>query len=745
MRDWRDKEFRFAGIVRFLRRKAAGLVLRLALALLSLTGPKVFVKLFKLLTYAPIIRMPAVRLCRRSLYRAGWKNMAADWMGEVCERFPQRLDFRIHHVHALLDARRFDEAHAALMTAKAMLGMRPKNFRYVEQISDYEAALSINRRSISTASVVFAVGRSPTIADFCYQRAWDAHAVLDSVQVGVNLSYYFQVIGYEPAAVIYACDTLMTPNALWRDIVAALKQVKLRHLDDQVDGDESGRGRAGGRLQDLMQALHFMQGRDASRRRLREEISLRIAHAQLQLGDFVAAADLLAQGGKPTTAWARRISGLLELYRKDGGDTQAGRELLLLAYADVRNSNANRAEIAGEIGVSYEEAGEFEAARHFYASSYVLGGVPFFLPEYLWRYVCFCMAQGDYPEASVIMRAALRVIWQGFHALARMPIEKRLQKGNLVPQADTFFLGCWGIGDDIIRMAMFDALHGPTEGKRFGLSVDPRMQHVYERAFNGFEIVPISRMSGPFAVPEAEYLRLREGIPAALDRGRLDQNVIKAARGHKSVSLTEDLLIGFIEAGPELRRQDRPLLSTLPAKEQAALAWLGSLPPGVKVGISWRSGTRDVMRNKSYTDIVDDWGAILTQPNMTFINLQYSWDAEELAEAQARHDCVIHTPPFDLKNDIEDIIALAKVLDVVLSPGTAVREMCAAAGANVWSLATTLFFPDIWRLEPGSQRDRLFPSMTHITAYDHKDAHGVLQEVGRRLGALAQSRGAVAE
>lgn len=474
---------------------------------------------------------------------------------------------------------------------------------------------------------------------------------------------------------------------------------------------------------------------------LRLGVARRLALTLIELGDL-ARARAVAERDLRESEHYLYIDGLIgeaELGKEASRDAAAAsRAVLERAYADPRLSSTMRAELAGKIAVAYEEQRDFRTARQYYLASLQVGGVPYYLPTHLWRHVSMCMAQGAYAEATMVMDRALPRSWIHFRSLAKIPVEKRIRLGTLVPEQGAFLVGCWGIGDDVIRMAMFDALCDRAGGARFGLSCDPRMQGLYARSFDNFEVVPVSRMNGPFAVSELEYFRLRDGLPPRLDRGRLDINVFNAAKRYPEVALTEDFMNAFFRAGPQARRKNRPMLKLLPEKREAARRWLAALPPGLNVGVSWRSGDRNVQRDKSYTDIVRDWGDLLSLKGLNIVNLQYSWDAEELREAQEKHGCVIHMPPFDLKNDIEDILAMGAELDVVLAPCTAVRDMCAAAGANVWALAVTPFLPDLWRLDADGRTDRLFPNMIHVTAHEFGDARGVLSEIARRLDAMAR-------
>ncbi|HPP46256.1 MAG TPA: hypothetical protein PLF25_01975 [Accumulibacter sp.] len=704
-------------------------LVRLICFLLPIFGIRGYAFIFQTLAYLPFVRMLVVPLWRRVLFITGHRVKAAEWLSWVVQRWPYPR-YLVLNATTLVDARRFVGVSELLTAAKAAITTRLKYSGLYFDIVNIEAMLAIEKGDISPDAAFFAVWRGPAISDYCYQRAWDAHSVLDANGTRRYLEYYMRMINYDPDLVFNVCDALMIPNSLWLDIMNAMQQVELRiAAEHNADMAISSAANIFGKLDTMLQLT-------SSRKRKQEWLSgvhLRMARAYFETGRFERVYELLSQEKRPS---ARKcyMEGLLHLYDQQRGNPKLGRQLLAKAYADKQTTKAERSMIAGEIAVAYEESHNFAAARQYYVSSFYIGGIPSFLPDYLYRHVSFCMAKGDYEEATHVMQSALRLLWIGFRKLARVPVEKRIERKQLIPPKGAFFLGCWGIGDDIIRFGMLAALLDVEQGAAYGFSVDPRMQTLYQRSFPRYEFVPISRQNSPFAVSEQEYFRLRDGVPPSLDRGRFDINILNAVKRYPDIALTEDAWVAFIQAGPKVCRPNVPLLKVMPEKLQAARNWLATLPSGRNVGISWRSGQRNLIRDKSYSDLVRDWGKVLAVDGVNFINFQYSWEEDELREAEKEHGCRIHMMPgVDLKNDIEDIVALAYALDLVIAPGTAVREMCAAAGARVWTLSTTPVLPDLWRLQEDGLTDRLFPSMIHFTAERYGDVAGALKEIAKRL------------
>ena len=101
------------------------------------------------------------------------------------------------------------------------------------------------------------------------------------------------------------------------------------------------------------------------------------------------------------------------------------------------------------------------------------------------------------------------------------------------------------------------------------------------------------------------------------------------------------------------------------------------------VGICWRSGRTDARRNQHYLPL-SDLSQLLSNPDLTFVNLQYGDCERELAAAEeALNIKILRWQDVDLKNDQESLAALMSNLDAVISPAIAVRQMAAAIGVKL--------------------------------------------------------------
>jgi tetratricopeptide (TPR) repeat protein len=105
------------------------------------------------------------------------------------------------------------------------------------------------------------------------------------------------------------------------------------------------------------------------------------------------------------------------------------------------------------------------------------------------------------------------------------------------------------------------------------------------------------------------------------------------------------------------------------------------------VGICWRSGIFSIGRNLNYTALLD-WKELLSQQDFQFVNLQYGDCENELIEIEAALGIkILRWPDLDLKNDLENVLALIKNLDAVVTVGTAVSSLAGACDIPTYLLA----------------------------------------------------------
>jgi len=109
---------------------------------------------------------------------------------------------------------------------------------------------------------------------------------------------------------------------------------------------------------------------------------------------------------------------------------------------------------------------------------------------------------------------------------------------------------------------------------------------------------------------------------------------------------------------------------------------LSSIADGKKtIGISWKSGLTDPLRNAKHSSLLD-WSELLTTKNLVFVNLQYGNCADEIKNVEKILGIKIHTwEDLDLKYDVEDIFGLLVNLDHTVTTSSAVWTFAASSGA----------------------------------------------------------------
>jgi tetratricopeptide (TPR) repeat protein len=123
----------------------------------------------------------------------------------------------------------------------------------------------------------------------------------------------------------------------------------------------------------------------------------------------------------------------------------------------------------------------------------------------------------------------------------------------------------------------------------------------------------------------------------------------------------------------------RPLVAD-PAKREAARAWLASLGPGPKIGLTWRSGLRNPVRDIVATE-PRHWAKLAEIEGAKIVNLQFGKPEEEIRALAETHGITIHEMPgLDTHNDLDGTAALTAELDLVTGLWNAATEMAGALG-----------------------------------------------------------------
>jgi hypothetical protein len=162
--------------------------------------------------------------------------------------------------------------------------------------------------------------------------------------------------------------------------------------------------------------------------------------------------------------------------------------------------------------------------------------------------------------------------------------------------------------------------------------------------------------------------------------------------------------------------------------------WRGVLGqrPGLKVGVLWKSLKLDGARLRYFSPF-EQWRPVLQTPGISFVNLQYGECQDELDQARETLGVEIWQPPeIDLKNDLDDIAALCRGLDLVLGPSNATTNIAAACGAQVWMIST----PGAWPLLGLTDRSPWYPTARVFMADRFNHWAPVMNQIADALAKL---------
>ena len=212
-----------------------------------------------------------------------------------------------------------------------------------------------------------------------------------------------------------------------------------------------------------------------------------------------------------------------------------------------------------------------------------------------------------------------------------------------------------GIGDEVLFASCVPDLLAECRGEVI-LYCDPRLVSLYERSFPGAGVIGGSKET--------------------------------AAQRLAGVKADCYLSIGSLPRFFRRRAADFPASNVYLVPDPMRVAcWrerLQGLGEGLKVGIAWRSGIRDPIRDRGYTEL-DQWKVLFDIPGIEIVNLQYGECRHEIEAVEQRYSVRIHRlPEIDLFNDLDDLTALLRALDLVIVAGISTYVFSGAVGQRTF-------------------------------------------------------------
>ena len=166
-------------------------------------------------------------------------------------------------------------------------------------------------------------------------------------------------------------------------------------------------------------------------------------------------------------------------------------------------------------------------------------------------------------------------------------------------------------------------------------------------------------------------------------------------------------------------------------------ARLSAIGDGRKVGISWKSGMTMGARRFYYTSL-PDFLPLAVCEGVHLVNLQYGDVGEDIAGFEEKSGACIHRwDDFDVRQDIENNLALMSVLDFVVGPQIAPQMMATSVGTQVrllmhvdpwWALGTAA----------GGDGPSFMPNMRFVNVADYGWQAGI-DAVAREVAALQKT------
>ncbi len=248
----------------------------------------------------------------------------------------------------------------------------------------------------------------------------------------------------------------------------------------------------------------------------------------------------------------------------------------------------------------------------------------------------------------------------GFDPLIPMSIKRNPNRTFAVPKwegeklKDQTLL-VWreqGIGDEILFASVLPDLINDVE--KIILECEPRLIDIFQRSFPTIK------------VRAAEF-----------DNSNQNFQIYSDFDFHIPIVSLNKIYRNKLE---DFKKSNQPYFKSSPFKNDLFRSRMSAFDQKLKIGITWRSGLLDPLRNLEYTNILD-WREIFTLPNVEFFNLQYGDCEQELLSAEKEFQIKINRwSDIDLKNDLDDVLSIIQNLDIVIGPCTAVIWMSAALG-----------------------------------------------------------------
>jgi len=209
-----------------------------------------------------------------------------------------------------------------------------------------------------------------------------------------------------------------------------------------------------------------------------------------------------------------------------------------------------------------------------------------------------------------------------------------------------------GIGDEIIFSSMVPGI--AARARRCVVQTTPRLAPLFKRSFPNAEVFGT-------AVPA--------DVAAALD---VQISMGSAGQWARPSFASFPATAGYLKADPA---QSAALRSKYKSRNERNLL----------VGLSWKSV--HIFDAAQKTVDLDQWGAVLGVPGVTFVNLQYGDNRDAIASARAAFGAdIVEDPEIDSLIDLDSYAAQVAAMDMVITSSNSAAHVAGALGVPTFCM-----------------------------------------------------------
>ncbi|WP_348945372.1 hypothetical protein ABHF33_01850 [Chitinibacter sp. FCG-7] len=164
---------------------------------------------------------------------------------------------------------------------------------------------------------------------------------------------------------------------------------------------------------------------------------------------------------------------------------------------------------------------------------------------------------------------------------------------------------------------------------------------------------------------------------------------------------------------------------------------LKELQPNLLVGLAWRSGYSDAIRDVHYLSL-DDLAPMFELPGVVYVNLQYHLSDIEKQQLDERFPGkVLHAYEVDLFDDLDATACLMKACDLIVAPCTSTLMLAGALGLPALYLLSLQ--QDFWML--GNEGySPWFPTTTVLARGIENNWQNVIEQTSLIILQLAKEK-----